>query len=72
MLIYQNNEWTSFENTQVEPVEPVHMSIYQINTYRKDLSLIHFSNEPKGSKEAASETPTVLYICFCSLSKIFN
>ena len=33
--IYQNNEWTSLENKEVEPVEPVQMSVYQSNIYRK-------------------------------------
>ena len=30
-----------------EPVEPVPMNICQSNTYRKDLSWLHFGNEPK-------------------------
>ena len=36
-----------FENKEVEPVEPVQMNIYQINTYRKDLSWLHFDDEPR-------------------------
>ena len=32
-------------NKEVEPVEPVQMNIYQNNTYRKDLSWLHFKNE---------------------------
>ena len=36
-----------FENKEVEPVEPVQMNIYQINTYRKDLSRLHFDDEPR-------------------------
>ena len=31
----------------VEAVEPVPMKICQSNTYRKDLSWLHFDNEPK-------------------------
>ena len=31
----------------VEPVGPVLMNIYQSNTYRKDLSWLHFDNEPR-------------------------
>ena len=31
----------------MEPVEPVLMNIYQIDTYRKDLSWLHFSDEPR-------------------------
>ena len=30
-----------------EPVEPVPMNICQSNTYRKDLSWLHFDHEPK-------------------------
>ena len=35
----------SFE--EAEPVEPVQMIIYQSNTYRKDLSWLHFDDEPR-------------------------
>ena len=49
---------------KVESAEPFQMNIYQSNTYRKDLSWLYFD---KGSREAASEGPTVLHICFCSL-----
>ena len=31
----------------MEPVELVQMNIYQSNTYRKDLSQLHFNNEPR-------------------------
>ena len=31
----------------MEPVEPVQMNIYQSNTYRKDLSWLHFDDEPR-------------------------
>ena len=34
----------------MEPVEPSQMNIYQSNTYRKDLSWLHFNNEPKFQK----------------------
>ena len=33
--IYQNNEKTSFEKKELEPVEPVQKNIYQSNTYKK-------------------------------------
>ena len=46
------------------------MNIYQSNTYRKDLGCLHFDDEPKVLRVAASEEPTVLYICFCSLYNI--
>ena len=29
-------------NKEVEPVQPVWMNVYQNNTYRKDLSCLHF------------------------------
>ena len=45
--INQNNKQTFLENKGVEPVEPVQMNIYQSNTYKKDLSWLHFDNEPK-------------------------
>ena len=42
------NEWTTLENKEVEPAEPDQMNIYESNTYRKDLSWLHFNNEPYG------------------------
>ena len=45
--IYQNSKKTSLENKEVELVESVQMNIYQSNTYRKDLSWLHFNNEPR-------------------------
>ena len=45
--IYQNNEQTSFENKEVKPVEPVQVNIHQSNTYKKDLSWLHFDDEPR-------------------------
>ena len=38
---------TSLENKEVEPVKPVQMNIYQSNTYRNDLSWLHFDDEPR-------------------------
>ena len=35
------------ENEEVEPAHPVQMNIYQSNTYRKELSWVHFNNEPR-------------------------
>ena len=32
---------------RVKPVEPVQMNIYQSNTYRKDVSLLHVDDEPR-------------------------
>ena len=54
--IQQNNVQTSIENKEVEPVEPVQMNIYQSNTYRKDLSRLHFDDEPR------VQCPTFLFL----------
>ena len=45
--ISQNNEQTSLKNKEVKLVEPVQKKIYQSNTYRKDVSQLHFDNEPR-------------------------
>ena len=37
--------WNPFMN--YEPLQPVQMNIYQSNTYIKDLTLLHFNNEPR-------------------------
>ena len=37
--------WTYHENKEVEPVQSVQMNIYQSNTYRNELSWLHFNNE---------------------------
>ena len=36
--MYENNEYTSLKNKDVEPVDPVQMNINQSSTYRKDLA----------------------------------
>ena len=33
-------------NKEVESAEPVQMNIYQSNIYKKDLSWLHFDDEP--------------------------
>ena len=45
--VYQNNKWTFDENKEDEPVLSVQMNIYQSNTYEKDLSQLHFYDDPK-------------------------
>ena len=45
--IYQNDEQTSLEKKEAEPVETVLKSIYQSNTYGKDLNWPHFDDEPR-------------------------
>ena len=43
-------EITIFYAVEVDPVEPVQMHIYQSNIYRKDLSWLHFNDEPRVQK----------------------
>ena len=38
--------WTSLENKEAYPVQPVQMNIYQSNTNREDLSWPYFDDEP--------------------------
>ena len=45
IIVYQNNKYTSLVNNEVEPTEPVQINIYSSNTYRKDLSWLHFDDE---------------------------
>ena len=40
-----NNEQISLENKKAEPTESVQMNIHQSNTYRKELSWLHFHDE---------------------------
>ena len=35
------------KDKEVEPVETVQMNTYQSNTYRKDLTWLHFEDEPR-------------------------
>ena len=43
------NKQTSLENRKMELVEPVHLqkNRYYSNTYRKNLSWLHFHDEPR-------------------------
>ena len=45
--IYQNNKYNALENKEKEPSEPVQMNTYQINDYRKNVTRLHFEDEPK-------------------------
>ena len=38
-------QYTSFNNKEIEPVKPVQTK-YQSNTYRTDVSWLHFDDEP--------------------------
>ena len=65
----KNNECPSLMNREVKPVEPVKMNIYQSNTYRKNLSCLHFDNEPSvQEKQQVEDQQYLLHISFCSLS----
>ena len=47
------------------PVKLVQMNIYQRNTYRKDLSWLHFVDEPyvfKGDSKWWTNSPTYLFL----------
>ena len=46
----QNNEWTCHNNEEKKPVQSVQMNIYQSNSYRKDLSWLHFDAEPRAQE----------------------
>ena len=35
------------ENEEVEPLQPVQVSIYQSNIFRKDIHWLHFEHEPR-------------------------
>ena len=45
----------------MEPVEPVQMNTFQSNTYRKDLSWLHFDNEPRVQERQEVKDQPVLY-----------
>ena len=45
--IYHNNKYNGLENKEKEPSEPVDMNTYQINNYRKNVTRLHFEDEPK-------------------------
>ena len=58
---------TSLEKKEVEQVETVPKNTYQ-RKEKKRIELTTFRQGAKGSREIASERPTVLHIHFCSLS----
>ena len=59
--IYQNNEYTSLENKEVEPIQPVQMNIYQSNTYKKDLSWLYFNSEAKVQERQQTKDSSPAY-----------
>ena len=59
--VYQKNEYTSLENKEVEPIQPVQMNIYQSNTYKKDLSWLHFNSEAKVQERQQTKDSSPAY-----------
>ena len=47
---------------EVEPVDPVQMSIYQSNTYKNNISWLHFDNEQRVQEREQVKGPTQSYI----------
>ena len=66
--IYQNNKQTSLEN-KVKPVELVKMKVYQNNTYKEDLSWLHFSNEPRVQEKQQEKTNHLAYLFLQSIQQ---
>ena len=60
--IYQNKEYTSLENKEMEPPKPVQMNICQSNTYRKDLSWLHFDGEPSAQQVKNQNSPAYPFL----------
>ena len=48
-------ECVCHENEETEPVHPAQMNIHQSNTYRKDLSWLHVSSEPRVHERLQAE-----------------
>ena len=65
--IYQNNEKTSFDKKEVEPVETVLKNIHQSNTYRKDLSWPRFNDEQrvKEKKQVKDQQSCIVVFVAC-------
>ena len=59
---YQNNDLTSFEKKEVEPVEPVLKNIYQSNIYRNDLSWPHFNNEKRVQEKQQVKEQSCIFV----------
>ena len=43
------------ENEEAEPLQPVQVSIYQSNIFRKDIHWLHFEHEPRAQKRQHME-----------------
>ena len=59
---YQNNDLTSLEKKEVEPVEPVLKNIYQSNIYRNDLSWPHFNNEKRVQEKQQVKEQSCIFV----------
>ena len=55
---------------EVEPVQLVQTNIYQSNTYRKDLSWLHFDDEPRAQERQQLKAQQSNIPVPCSLSNI--
>ena len=63
------NGQTYLKNKEVEPVEPVQMYMYQSNTYRKDLSWLHFNNEPRvQEKQQVKDQQSCIFVFVACLT----
>ena len=51
----------------MEPVEPVQKNIYQSNTFRKDLSWLHYDNEPRvqEKQQVKDQQPCISFFVAC-------
>ena len=49
-VTYENNK-QALKKKEVKPVQPVQMTIHQSNTYRKNLSWLHFYDESKAQED---------------------
>ena len=55
-----------------EADKPVQMNIYQSNTYTKELSCLHFDDEPRVQERQQAEDQQSYVFVFCSLSINFK
>ena len=59
----QNNEQTSLENKEVEPVQPVQMNYCQGDTFRKQLSWLLFDDELMvQERQQVKKQPSCIFI----------
>ena len=57
------SEQISLKNKEVKPVKPIQNNIYQSNAYRKELSLLHFDDEPRvEEKHQLKDQQSYIYV----------